>query len=142
MSFEEYIEENKRDNPFFRKAFVHKSYKNVLPHYETNETLEIIGDKALDLVLYEHLYNSSEGKITKQEMDDIRQEKTSKKGLATVLDYYDLQKYIEVHEPKQDINDEVKHNIIEALAGAIFLSERYPKTEELLKKYILFPEID
>ncbi len=140
MKFKEYIEQNIKNKLLFRKAFIHKSYKNVNPQYDTNETLEMIGDKALDLVLYEHLYNISGGKTTKKEMDHIRQEKTSKKGLAPIYDKYELQNYVDVFDPKQPINDEVKHNIVESLAGAIFLVEGYTIAEELLMKFILYPD--
>lgn len=141
MIFKQYIEQNIKDKPFFRKSFIHKSYKNIKPPCDTNETLEMIGDKALDLVLYEHLYNTSEGKITKEEMDDIRKEKTSKKGLALIYDRYGLLKYTDVFDPKQPINDEVKHNIVESLAGAIFLVEGYKIANELLMKFMLYPDM-
>lgn len=140
VELKEYIEGNLEVKPPFQKAFVHKSYKNKLPHDKTNETLEMIGDKALDLVLYKHLYNESEGKITKEKMDRVRQEKTSKKGLAPIYDRYELQNYADFFDPKQPVNDEMKHNIVESLAGAIFLVEGYKMAEELLVKFILYPD--
>jgi len=141
LDLEQYIEQKQKKISLMRKAFIHKSYKDTLPHHETNETLEIVGDKVLDLVLYKHLYNLFEGKIMKWEMDRKRQEITSAEGLAPVFDYYNLIRYVKLPNPKQPINNALKHNIVESLAGAIFLIEGYPKAEKLLKKFIFNPII-
>lgn len=137
-SLEQYIE-TKEEKPIYRKAFIHKSYKGRCPPYSTNEVLELIGDKALDLVLYEQLYRSVEGNLTKVEMDNERQKKTSEKGLAAVFDYYDLEKFVKKPDDKMSMNRKVKHNIVESLAGAIFLEEGYEKAKDLLTKFILNP---
>ena len=141
LELDNYIEQEQKKNALMQKAFIHKSYKNSIPHYETNESLEIIGDKVLDLVLYKQLYNSTGGKIAKWEMDQKRQEITSKEGLAPVFDYYNLLRYVKLFDPKTQINDELKHNIVESLAGAIFLVESYLKAEKLLTKFIFNPII-
>ena len=137
-SLEQYIEE-KAENPTYNKAFIHKSYKGRCPPFTTNELLELIGDKALDLVLYEQLYRSADGNLKRIEMDNERQKKTSEKGLAAVFDYYDLEKYVKKPDNKMSINRKVKHNIVESLAGAIFLEEGYEKAKDLLTKFILDP---
>ena len=90
-TFEQYIVDNQKKNPLIKRAFVHTSYKNIRPHYETNETLEMIGDKILDLILYEYHYSLSDGKISKVELDGFRQQKTTEEGLANVFDYYNLE---------------------------------------------------
>lgn len=135
-SFKQYIEEKQA----YRKAFIHKSYKGRCPPFTTNEVLELIGDKALDLVLYEQLYRNAEGNLTRIEMDNERQKKTSEKGLAAVFDCYDLEKYVKKPDDKMSMNRKVKHNIVESLAGAIFLEEGYEKAKDLLTKFILDPK--
>lgn len=141
MNFEEYIVEKLRDEPLFQKAFVHKSYKNKRLHHLTNETLEMIGDKALDLVLYKYHFTSSEEKIPKKVLDRIRQDKTSKKGLAKVFDFLDLNNHTDLFDRNQKINDKIKHNIVESLAGAIFLVESHEMAEKLLLEFILYPKL-
>ena len=141
LDLDKYIERKHKKFALISKAFIHKSNKNTFPYSETNETLEIVSDKMLDLVLYKHLYISFKGKIAKWEMDRKRQEITSEEGLALVFDYYNLIRYVKLSNHKQPINDALKHNIVESLAGAIFLVEGYPKAEELLKKFIFNPNI-
>jgi len=141
LDLDKYIERKQKKFALMRKAFIHKSNKNTLPYSETNETLEIVGDKMLDLVLYKHLYILFKGKIAKWEMDRKRQEITSEEGLALVFDYYNLIRYVKLSNQKQPINNALKHNIVESLAGAIFLVEGYQKAEKLLKKLIFNPRI-
>lgn len=140
MNFNRYIEQKILEEPLFRKAFIHKSYKNRLPHHETNETLESVGDKALDLVLYDYLYKNSGGKIHKEDMDNLRKEKCSQEGFVPIFDLHDLQKYAEFFDPKQPISGKVKHNFVESLAGAIFLIEGYEVARDILLKFFLYPE--
>ena len=138
LSLNNYIEEKYKNEPLFHKAFMHKSYKVKLPNYKTNDILELIGDKALDLVLYEQLYKNAEGKITKGKMDKERQNKMSEKGLAAVFDYFNLGKYVQIPDENTPFNNKLKHNIIESIAGAIFLIEDFLKAKELLKQFILY----
>jgi len=98
----------------------------------------MIGDKILDLILYEYHFSLSEGKISENELDGFRQQKTSAKGLVKVFDYYNLERYTKLHDATQSINTEIKHNIVESLAGAIFLAEGYLKTKDLVEKFIFF----
>ena len=57
-----------------------------------------------------------------------------------VFYYYNLERYKMKHDATQPINTKIKHNIVELLAGAIFLVEGYLKTKSMVEKFMFFYE--
>jgi len=129
----DFIDKKQQSSKLFEVAFTHPSYKGYSSHVETNEILELIGDKVLDLVLYHFLYIKYAHTISKKEMDDARQKLMSKRGLTTTFDTFNLEKYL-IKPPNHflELNSGVKHNIVESLIGAIYLEEGF----ELVFKFI------
>lgn len=120
----DFIDKKQQSSKLFEVAFTHPSCKGYSSHIETNEILELIGDKVLDLVLYHFLYIKDAHTISKKDMDDARQKLMSKWGLSTTFNIFNLEKYI-IKPPNHflELTPGVKHNIVEALVGAIYLEE-------------------
>lgn len=129
----DYINKKQQSSKLFQVAFTHPSCKGYNSDIESNEILELIGDKVLDLVLYHFLYIKYAHKISKKEMDDARQKLMSKQGLAPNFNIFNLEKYL-IKPPNHylELSSGVKHNIVEALVGAIYLEEGI----ELVFKFI------
>lgn len=111
--------EDKLKKSIFKKAFTDPSYDNTKKL--TNDRLEAIGDRLLDFILFDRLYNQTE--LNKEEMDNIRQKWLDEYGLAKIydlLEFKNFEKHIK-HQKGLTINNKVKHRIIEALFGAIFI---------------------
>ena len=111
--------EDKLKKPIFQKAFTDPSYDNTKKL--TNDRLEAIGDRLLDFILFDRLYNQTE--LNKEEMDNKRQKCLDESGLAKIYDllkFENLEKHIK-HQRGLMINNKVKHRIIEAFFGAIFI---------------------
>lgn len=134
MTLLDYIKENKDKSKLIDLAFIHPSIKGSNPSAITNEVLELIGDKVLDLALYDYLYKKYWNSISKEKMDDRRKKLLSKKGLAKIFDNLNLSNFI-VKPPNHylPLNNEVKHNIVESIIGAIFQEVGYLVTY----KYII-----
>jgi len=88
----------------------------------------------LDLVLYHFLFLRYAHTISKKEMDDARQELMSRQGLKIIFDLFNLEKYI-IKPPNYilEFNPKVKHNIVEALIGAIYFEEGF----EFVYKFVI-----
>lgn len=118
---------------FFRSSFAHENNR------ESNEVLEFIGDKVLDLAVirlmlekYSQKNNGEEYfKSSKQEGDltKIKSELVSTQYLANVLDEWGLDKFI--CYGKSDVNNNVatvlsiKEDVFEAIIGAIALDTNW-----------------
>jgi len=133
IKWSDFIDKKQQRSKLFEVAFTHPSYKGYNPHVETNEILELIGDKVLDLILYHFLFLRYEHTISKKDMDDARQELMSKQGLKIIFDIFNLEKYL-IKPPNHflELSPGVKHNIVEALIGAIYLEEGF----EIVFKFV------
>ena len=132
-NWSDFIDKKQKSSKLFKVAFTHPSYKGYNSHVETNKILELIGDKVLDLVLYHFLYLKYKYSISKKEMDNARQKLMSKQGLEPIFNTLYLEKYL-IKPPNHilELNPGVKHNIVEALIGAIYLEDGI----ELVFKFI------
>ncbi len=133
-----YIENKKNLSQMFKVAFTHTSFKGLNSSVETNANLELIGDKVLDLALYDYLYSKFSNSISKKQMDDYRQKLLSKTGLEKIFNILDLEKFV-VKPPnhKLEFNPKVKHNIVEALTGAIYLEDGYKDAYNFLNELLI-----
>jgi len=135
----DFIDKKQHQSQLFKVAFTHPSYKGYNSSVDTNEILELIGDKVLDLILYHFLYKKYANTISKEHMDNSRKKLMSAAGLAKIFDSFNLKKFL-VKPPNYDLplSPNVKHNIVESLIGAIYLEDGYDIAfkfiAELLKK--------
>ena len=124
-------------------AFVHRSYLNEHKKYKgpSNERLEFLGDAALSIVvssfLFEKLPNEPEGKLTTSRAALVRTE-----TLAKIAKSLSLGKHLVLSKGEEETggreNPSILANTFEALIGAIYLDQGIEKTEEFLKKTVLF----
>jgi len=130
----DYIDKKQLQSKKFKIAFTHPSNKGYNASIDTNERLELIGDKVLDLVLYHFLYKKYKNTISKGKMDNLRQELMSAIGLSKIFDFINLGDFL-IKPPNYNLplSPKVKHNIVESLIGAIFLEDGY----EIAFKFII-----
>src|SRR3990167_8490572 len=131
------------DKTLLNTAFVHRSYLNEHKKYKgpSNERLEFLGDAALSIVvssfLYEKLPNEPEGKLTTSRAALVRTE-----TLAKIAKSLSLGKHLVLSKGEEETggreNPSILANTFEALIGAIYLDQGIEKTEEFLKKTVLF----
>ena len=108
-------------------AFSHSSYCNEHDSLEDYQRLEFLGDKVLDLIMSDYLYNKfdyEEGKMTK-----IRSMYVCENALYEYATNLGLNKYIKVGHGEEQEGGKYKKAIVadifEALMGAIYLDLGY-----------------
>ena len=108
----------------YQQAFVHKSYASNT--FKSNERLEFIGDAVINLIVTRWLYESwpaeQEGFLTK-----LRTRLVSGKCLSRLAQHLQLHRFVMMNE--RGLRNGFQHNariqedVLEALVGAIYLSE-------------------
>ncbi|MFA5947762.1 MAG: ribonuclease III [Candidatus Gracilibacteria bacterium] len=131
-----------KDKKLLENAFIHKSYINEHRNegIESNERLEFLGDAVLELVATKRLFakypNQQEGKMT-----SYRSALVKGKQLAVVSRELDLGKYLNLSNGEEKSLGREKGyilaNTLEALIGAIYISNGYIQAEKFIEKFIL-----
>ncbi len=125
----------------FEKAFTHKSYSNTKKNVKSNERLEYLGDRVIDLIvahfLFENFPQKNEGELTK-----IKSKIVSRKMLSELGAKMTLLNYI-LYSKNRSINTQtLEGNAFEALIGALYLDAGYKETERIFKQYVIRKYID
>ena len=124
----------------FETAFSHKSYTNLLEGVRSNERLEFLGDRVIDLIVAEYLFskfpNKPEGDLTK-----IKSKIVNRKMLAQIGEDMEMIDYIQYNKGQSININTIVGNAFEALIGAIYLDSDYDITKEvfnssIIRKYI------
>ncbi len=124
----------------FETAFSHKSYTNLLEGVRSNERLEFLGDRVIDLIVAEYLFskfpNKPEGDLTK-----IKSKIVNRKMLAQIGEEMEMIDYIQYNKGQSININTIVGNAFEALIGAIYLDSDYDITKEvfnssIIRKYI------
>ncbi len=120
----------------FEKAFTHKSYSNTKQGVKSNERLEYLGDRVIDLIVADYLFqkfpNKNEGDLTK-----IKSKIVSRKMLSELGAKMTLLNYI-LYSKNRSINTQtLEGNAFEALIGALYLDAGYEETRKIFKQYII-----
>lgn len=124
----------------FETAFSHKSYTNPLEGVRSNERLEFLGDRVIDLIVAEYLFakfpNKPEGDLTK-----IKSKIVNRKMLAQIGGEMDMVDYIQYNKGQSININTIVGNAFEALIGAIYLDSDYDITKDvfnasIIRKYI------
>ena len=95
----------------------------------------MLGDKVIDLILYKKLYNTlktTEIIFNKGKMDRKRQEYFNRKKQAKIFDELNLESLLIAQHESPSVK--VKHTVLEAIFGALYLLFDIEKTSEFLKK--------
>jgi len=125
---------------FFDTAFAHKSYTNPLEGVRSNERLEFLGDRVIDLIVAEYLFNKfpnkPEGDLTK-----IKSKIVNRKMLAQIGGEMNMIEHIQYNKGQSININTIVGNAFEALIGAIYLDSDYDVTKEvfnasIIRKYI------
>lgn len=116
----------------FKLAFYHKSASGEKPYaIQSNERLEYLGDAVLGTIVAEYLFkkypNSDEGFLTK-----MRSKIVKRKSLNKIADKMGLDVLLSEFNNTR-LSRSMLGNALEALVGAIYLENGYPKT----KKYVI-----
>ncbi|MFD1553092.1 ribonuclease III [Putridiphycobacter roseus] len=124
----------------FETAFSHKSYTNLLEGVRSNERLEFLGDRVIDLIVAEYLFtkfpNKPEGDLTK-----IKSKIVNRKMLAQIGEEMEMIDYIQYNKGQSININTIVGNAFEALIGAIYLDSDYQATKDvfnssIIRKYI------
>ncbi|MCI5732501.1 MAG: ribonuclease III [Tenericutes bacterium] len=115
-------------------AFSHSSYCNEHNLPRDYQRLEFLGDKVLDLIMSDYLYNTTdyeEGKMTK-----IRSMYVCENALyeyANILNFKDYAK-LGVGEEKNNVNNHkaIYADMFESFLGAVYQDQGYLKAKEIV----------
>lgn len=128
-----------RDIELFRQCFTHASYTNEHPGEKNNERLEFFGDKILDFVVTEYLFNSypdeDEGKLTER-----RKNLVSKEPLTEVIFGLGLDGHINLGKSlagNKDKNEKFFSSLYEALVAGIYIDGGLNEAEKFIYRTVL-----
>ena len=129
----------------FETAFSHKSFSNPLEGVASNERLEFLGDRVIDLIVAEFLFekfpNKTEGDLTK-----IKAKIVNRKMLASIGNEMEMLNYIRYNKGQSINTNTIVGNAFEALIGAIYLDSDYQVTKHvfntsIIRKYINLTQV-
>lgn len=125
----------------FIKAFTHKSFSNNLDGVKSNERLEYLGDRVIDLIVAQYLFekfpNKNEGELTK-----VKSKIVSRKMLSTIGAQMNLIEHIRYSSTRSINTDTLEGNAFEALIGALYLDSDFISTQKIFNNHIIRKYVD
>ena len=125
----------------FVKAFTHKSFSNNVKGVKSNERLEYLGDRVIDLIvaqfLFEKFPNKDEGELTK-----VKSKIVSRKMLSTIGSEMNLLNYIRYSAMRSINTSTLEGNAFEALIGALYLDSNFDITQKIFNNFIIRKYVD
>lgn len=126
------------NNELFDTAFTHTSYANE-HKCESYERLEFLGDKVLDFVVSDYLYNNShlyEGEMSKLRASHVCEDALSNYSLDCNFD-----KYIRLGNGEETSGGRTKKTILadvfESFIGALYLTYGIDKSREFIYETVI-----
>ncbi len=120
-------------------AFSHSSYCNEHGLTENYQRLEFLGDKVLDLIMSDYLYNETdyeEGKMTK-----IRSMYVCENALYEYALLLDFPKYVKVGKGEELSGGKYRKatlsDMFESFLGAVYLDQGYKKAREIVYDVVI-----
>lgn len=120
-------------------AFSHSSYCNEHNLTEDYQRLEFLGDKVLDLIMSDYLYNETdyeEGKMTK-----IRSMYVCENALYEYALLLDFPEYVKVGKGEEASGGKYRKatlaDMFEAFLGAVYLDQGYKKAREIVYDVVI-----
>lgn len=115
-------------------AFSHSSYCNEHKLTEDYQRLEFLGDKVLDLIMSDYLYNTTnyeEGKMTK-----IRSMYVCENALYEYAMLLDFPKYVKIGKGEELTGGRYRKatlaDMFESFLGAVYLDQGYDKARQIV----------
>ena len=125
----------------FEKSFMHKSHSNSVANLESNERLEYLGDRVLDLIVAQYLFErfpkKDEGELTK-----LKSKIVSRKMLGAIGQKMGLINHIKYSASRSINIATLEGNAFEALIGALYLDSNFETTQKVFINHILRKHID
>lgn len=130
----------KTDNMhIYDTAFSHSSYCNEHNLSEDYQRLEFLGDKVLDLIMSDYLYNTTsyeEGKMTK-----IRSMYVCENALYEYALLLDFPEYVKVGKGEEMQGGKHRKatlaDMFESFLGAVYLDQGYKKAREIVYEVVI-----
>ena len=127
------------DKSLLVKVLSHRAPRgSSLRTKEENRRLGMLGDKLIDLVLFEPLYKSGSNS---KEMDDLRKIKSSRPALNRAMREIGIEPYwiLNPGTEKRTIEGSAKlgEDTFEALVGAIYLDKGFTEAESFVRRHLL-----
>lgn len=130
----------KTDNMhIYDTAFSHSSYCNEHNLTEDYQRLEFLGDKVLDLIMSDYLYNTTdyeEGKMTK-----IRSMYVCENALYEYALLLDFPEYVKVGKGEEASGGKHRKatlaDMFESFLGAVYLDQGYRKAKEIVYEIVI-----
>jgi ribonuclease III len=126
--------------PYYQLALMHRSKIEELSH--NNERLEFLGDAILGSIVAEYLFKKypyqSEGYLTEMRSRIVRRETLN--NVALRMGMHKLVQYNQ--NDKGLTRSHIFGNALEALIGAVYLDQGFPRTRSFILKQIIKPYID
>lgn len=120
-------------------AFSHSSYCNENHLKEDYERLEFLGDKVLDLIMSEYLYNTTdyeEGKMTK-----VRAMYVCENALYEYALILDFPSYVKVGKGEALLGGTTRKatlaDMFESFLGAVYLDQGFEKAKEIVHEVVI-----
>ena len=128
---------------FYKKAFIHRSIKNVDPkgNPQNYERLEFLGDAMLGAAIASYLFkkvpSGNEGYLTQ-----MRSKIVSRDHLNELGRDLNLIRFVTSNVAKSKFGENINGNIFEALVGAIYLDRGYDYCVKFIYKRVIQPYVD
>lgn len=123
----------------YNTAFSHSSYCNENNIKEDYQRLEFLGDKVLDLIMSDYLYNTTtyeEGKMTK-----IRSMYVCENALYEYAMLLNFPEYVKVGKGEEASGGKYRKatlaDMFESFLGAVYLDQGYKKAREIVYEVII-----
>lgn len=128
---------------FYKKAFIHRSVKNVDPegNPQNYERLEFLGDAMLGAVIASYLFkkvpSGNEGYLTQMRSKIVSREHLNELGRDL-----NLIRFVTSNVAISKFGENINGNIFEALIGAIYLDKGYKYCKKFIYKRVIKPYVD
>ncbi len=135
-----------KNKELFLQALAHRSYVETFSDIlKSNERLEFLGDSILGFIvgkfLFENFPEENEGFLTK-----YRSYFVNKNALAKTAKEMELEKLVLYNKrfikPDSEGLNTVLADCLEALTAAVYFEAGMDKTEEFVRKWIIYPHFD
>lgn len=126
--------------PYYQLALMHRSKIEEIA--QNNERLEFLGDAILGSIVAEFLFKKypyqSEGYLTELRSRIVRRE-----TLNNVAMRMGLQKLVQYNQNDKGLSrSHIFGNALEALIGAVYLDQGFPRTRSFILNQVIKPYID